>query len=54
MSKNDEWQNDNSIDARARIALKVLMIIFKVLSPYRFANQFEKDIKAVEDEIAKL
>lgn len=53
MSK-DEWTNQEKIDLRSKIALKVLLIIFKVLSPYRFANQFEKDIAQLEKDIYSL
>lgn len=53
MSK-DEWTNQEKIDLRSKIALKVLLIIFKVLSPYRFASQFEKDIAQLEKDIYSL
>lgn len=51
---NNEWQNDEKIDARTKIALKVLFVMFKVLSPYRFGSQFEKDIEAIKKELDAL
>lgn len=54
MSKPEDWENENKIDIRTKIALKVLLLIFKVLSPYRFANGFEADIKQLEKDIYSL
>lgn len=54
MSKEEDWNNSNKIDARTRLALKILFFIFKVLSPYRFATSFEKELKALQDEMDKL
>lgn len=53
MSK-DEWQNNDKIDIRTKIGLKVLFLMFKVLSPYRFASHFEKDIEAIKKELDSL
>lgn len=54
MGKAEDWENDSKIDLRTKIALKVLLIIFKVLSPYRFANEFKKDLEALEKDIYSL
>lgn len=54
MAKQEDWENDNKIDARTKIALKILFFIFKVLSPYRFAHDFEKELKGLQDEMDKL
>jgi len=53
MSK-DEWQNNEKVDIRTRFAIKMLFFIFKVLSPYRFAHEFEADLKRLTDELDKL
>lgn len=50
----DNWANEKPIDLRTKLALKVLLLIFKVLSPYRFANEFEADIKALTKSIEEL
>lgn len=50
----ENWENENPIDARTRIALKVLFLIFKVLSPYRFAHDFSKDIENLQKELEGL
>ena len=54
MSKSEEWENENKIDFRTKVAMKVLLLLFKVLSPYRFASQFEKDISQLEKDIYEL
>lgn len=53
MSK-ENWTNDEKIDLRTKIALKVLMLMFKVLSPYRFAHEFKKDLEQLESGIYSL
>lgn len=47
----DNWENNNEIDLRTKIALKVLIIMFKVISPYKFAHQFQADIEKLEKDI---
>lgn len=54
MSKQDHWENDEKLDMRTRFAIKILFFIFKVLSPYKFASHFEKDLKMLNDEVDKL
>lgn len=54
MSKEEDWNNTNKIDARTRLALKLLFFIFKILSPYRFGTTFEKEIIALQAEMDKL
>lgn len=48
------WENEEALDLRTKIGLKVLFLMFKVLSPYRFASQFEKDIEAIKKELDAL
>lgn len=50
----EDWNNDQKIDLRGKIALKVLLLIFKILSPYKFAHEFEADIKQLEKDIYSL
>lgn len=50
----ENWSNDEKIDVRTRFAIKILFFIFKVLSPYRFATNFEKELKMLQDELDKL
>lgn len=54
MSKNDNWTNDSEINQRTRFGIKILFFIFRVLSPYEFEHRYEKELKALEDEVAKL
>jgi hypothetical protein len=52
--RKEDWANETKIDARTRFAIKILFFIFKVLSPYRFATNFEKELKMLQDELDKL
>ena len=54
MSRQDNWENKAKIDVRTRLAIKILFFIFKVLSPYRFAHDFEEDLKKLQAEVDKL
>lgn len=54
MSNDKHWDNDEPITARTKIALKILLFMFKVLSPYRFATTFEKEIAAIQKDIEAL
>lgn len=47
----EDWSNEQKIDLRTKVALKVLLLIFKVLSPYRFAHEFKKDLEQLEKDI---
>lgn len=50
MSK-DEWQNNDKLDYRTKLGLKVLILVFKVIAPYRFASHFEKEISSIQKQI---
>ncbi len=52
MSK--EWENEDKLNVRTKIGLKVLFLMFKVIAPYQFASQFEKDIEAIKKELDAL
>lgn len=49
----ENWDNKEPIGMRTKIALRVLMLMFKILSPYQFEHRFEKDLaglqKAIDD-----
>ena len=48
MSK--EWDNEASLNLRTKLALKILLLMIKVIAPYQFATKFEKEL----EEIGKL
>ena len=54
MGKQENWENVEKIDLRTKIALKILLVMFKVLSPYRFAHDFKADIEKLEKDIYSL
>jgi hypothetical protein len=50
MAKED-WQNDKSLDLRTKLGLRVLMLMFRIISPYRFAHEFEKELTALQKQL---
>ena len=49
MSTN--WDNKDAIGTRTKLALRVLLMMFKILSPYEFEHRFNKDLTALETDI---
>lgn len=50
MSK-EEWQNSEKLDLRTKLGLRVLMLMFRIISPYRFAHEFEKELTALQKQL---
>ena len=52
MSSN--WENKEPMGMRTKLALRVLMLMFKIISPYQFEHRFEKetaDLQKLIDQI---
>lgn len=47
----DNWDNKEPIGIRTKLALRVLLLMFKILSPYQFEHRFSKDLAALETDI---
>lgn len=47
----DRWNNENKLDIRSKIAVRVLLLIVKILEPYKFQHEFTKDFEAIEKSI---
>ena len=47
----ENWDNKEPIGIRTKLALRVLLIMFKILSPYQFEHRFEKDLTKLEADI---
>ena len=47
----DRWNNENKIDIRTKIAVRVLLVIVKILEPYKFKHEFQSDFDAIEKSI---
>ena len=48
---SQDWSNETDLSYRAKLGLRVLLLIFKVVAPYQFAHQFEKEIEAIQKQI---
>lgn len=48
---SENWDNKEPIGIRTKLALRVLLLMFKILSPYQFEHRFEKDITKLEADI---
>lgn len=42
------WTNEKPLNLRTRIALKLIIIAVKIIEPYQFQHEFEKDWKELE------
>jgi hypothetical protein len=47
----ENWDNKEPIGIRTKLALRVLLLMFKILSPYQFEHRFEKDLSKLEADI---
>lgn len=50
-AQTDNWSNESQLDYRSKLGLRILLLIFKVVSPYRFGNEFSKEIEAIQKQI---
>lgn len=44
----EDWDNKAPLQLRTRLALRILLFMLKIISPYRFAHEFSKDLEAIE------
>lgn len=51
---SENWDNKEPIGMRTKLALRVLMLMFKILSPYQFEHRFEKDMGDLQKAIDSL
>lgn len=47
----ENWDNKEPIGIRTKLALRVLLLMFKILSPYQFEHRFSTDLTALEADI---
>jgi hypothetical protein len=47
----EDWQNGAKLDIRTKLGLRVLMLMFRIISPYRFAHEFEKELTALQKQL---
>ena len=48
---NDNWDNEEPMTGRTKLALTILIFMVKIVSPYQFAHEFEKQLKEIEDQV---
>lgn len=48
---SEEWQNKEKLDVRTKLGLRVLMLMFRIISPYRFAHEFNKELEALQKQL---
>lgn len=48
---SDHWDNDTKLGIRTKLALRILMLMFKILAPYEFEHRFEKENEAIAKAI---
>lgn len=47
----ENWDNKEPIGVRTKLALRVLLLMFKILSLYQFEHRFSKDLTELEKDI---
>lgn len=50
MSKED-WDNQEKLNIRTKLGLRVLMLMFRIISPYRFAHEFKEELAALQKQL---
>lgn len=43
-TQNEAYTNSKPLNLRTRIALKILLLMYRTLSPYEYEHQFSKEI----------
>lgn len=51
---SDNWTNEKKLNLRTKLALKILLFMVKVISPYQFEHQFQKELEAIDKLITEV
>lgn len=51
MSQDEKYSNQKPIDLRTRIALKILLLMYRTLTPYTYEHQFKAEINDIAKAI---
>ena len=46
MSK--EWTNDEQLNIRTKLGLRLLLMMFTIVAPYQFGAKFEGELTAIK------
>lgn len=52
-SQDKEWSNNHDLGIRTKIALRILLLMVKVASPYRWEHEYKKELEAIDKTIAE-
>ena len=50
-TQNEKYSNSKPLNLRTRISLKVLLLMYRTLSPYEYEHQFKKEIEDLAKSI---
>lgn len=53
-SMDEEYGNDKPVDFRTKLALKILMVMIRIIMPYRYEHQFDKQLNEINGLIDKI
>lgn len=45
---SEEWSNEKALNIRTKLGLRLLLMMFTIVSPYQFGNKFEAELEAVK------
>ena len=51
--QDKEWSNNEELGTRTKIALRILLLMVKVVAPYRWEHEYKKEIEAVDKAIVE-
>lgn len=53
-SMDEEYGNNKPVDFRTKLALKILMLMIRIIMPYRYEHQFDKQMNEIAGLIDKI
>lgn len=51
---SNDWTNDKKLNLRTKLALKILLLMVKVISPYQFEHQFKAELEKIDSLITEI
>ena len=47
----EHWDNKEKLGLRTILGIQILLLIFKIISPYKFGSQFKEDIDLITKKV---
>lgn len=43
-----EWSNEDPLNIRTKLGIRLLLMIFAIIAPYQFGNKFESELTSIK------